>query len=249
LKTIDDIAQEHFGKEIILAGNGPGLVIMPSAGDFFARYMQNVRDRENGVGRDINGYNPPLTKVTRLADNSKPLWSINGGHSYHPGSNLGWMMDNHLSHSAASHPQPEFYDGLIKDSKIPIITSKAYPAYPAMVEFPLKEVVKKFKSKRFDETVDYMLAFSGYCGVKKVTVIGCDYQLFDRFPGERAGTEYWIGRLEGLGIEIDTSPSQNLMKPSPGRGAFFHPTFYGYSFDDPTANDPEVLEIVESIHY
>jgi hypothetical protein len=182
-----------------------------------------------------------------MPDDGTCQWTVNGGHTYHPFSNLGFMIDDHKFHRAETHPQPEFYDGLIKDAEIPIITSRKYPAYPALVEYPLKEIVKFYNSKRFDETIDYEIALAGYFGVKKLIVRGCDYQNFDRYPGERAGTEYWLGRVEQMGVEIDTTPSQNLMKPSV-REPMYSDVFYGYAKDHPV-HDKELLDIIKDIKY
>lgn len=248
MKTIDDIAQEHYGQEISLVGNGPNLVRMPGHEDFFGRYMQSVIDKKNGIEKDINEYPLPLTHVKRLIGHPRLHWTVNGGWSYHPESNLGFMMDDHKFHRDETHPQAAWYDNLIKDTQIPIMTSKAYPKYPALIEYPLKEVVKKFKTKRFDETIHWMCALAGYFQVKKIFFIGCDYQPYDRFSSERAGTEYWLGRLEGIGIEIDTSPSQYLMKPSP-REAMYDPNWYGFSKDNPLVHDSELLEIIKDVRH
>lgn len=248
MKTIDDIAQEHFGQEISIIGNGPTLVKMPGHEDFFARYMQTIIDRKNGVERDINEYPLPLTHVKRLIGHPRKHWTVNGGHSYHPESNLGFMIDDHSYHRAETHPQPVFYDNLIKESTIPIITSRAYPNYPALIEYPFKEVVKLFKTKRFDETIHWECALAGYFKVKKIYFLGCDYQPYDRFASERAGTEYWIGRLEGMGIECDTTPSQYLMKPAI-REPMYDKNWYGFSKDNPLVHDEELLELIKGFSH
>jgi hypothetical protein len=248
MKTIDDIAQEHVGQEISIVGNGPTLVMMGKHNEYFGRYVQYVRDQKNGIQRDINEYPPPLTHVNRLTGHPRLHWTVNGGWSYHPESNLGFVLDDHAFHRPETHPQPEFYDGLLSGAEIPVITSRVYPAYPAMIEYPLKEVVKKFKTKRFDETIHWEMALAGYFEVKKIYLIGCDYQPFDRFASERSGTEYWIGRLESLNIEIDTTGSQYLMKPSV-REPMYDPMWYGFAVDNPLCHDPELLELVKDIKY
>lgn len=248
MKTIDDIAQEHVGQVITIIGNGPSLVRMPGPIEYFSRFVQYARDRENGSAKDINEYGTPLTHVRRLPDDGTKQWTVNGGHSYHPHSNLGFMLDDHKFHRPETHPTPIWYDRLIRDTKIPIITSRVYQNYPAMVEYPLKEVVKKFKTKRFDETIHFECALAGYFEVKKVYFIGCDYQPFDRFASERSGTEYWIGKLEGLGIECITEGSQYLMKPS-AREPMYDPMWYGFARDNPICQDKELLEMVKDIRY
>lgn len=239
MKNIEEIAQEHTGQEISIVGNGPTLVRMPNWNDFFGRYMQTVKDREKGIFKDINEYDIPVTIVNQLRNHPRKIWTVNGGWSYHPESSLGFLMDDHKFHRDETHPSAAWYDNLIKTSTLPIMTSRAYPAYPALIEYPLKEVAKMFKTAYFGETIDYMCALAGYFEVKKVVFLGCDYQMHDRYPSERAGTEYWIGRLEERGIECDARPSQNLMKQAP-REPFYDPTWYGYAKDNPLVHDPEL---------
>lgn len=249
IKTIDDIAQEHYGQEISIVGNGPSLVRMPDHSDYFGRYVQSVRDQKEGKGRDINEYAAPLTNVKRLISHPRKHWCVNGGWSYHPESNLGFVLDDMCHHRAATHPMHEWYSDLMRNTKIPVFTSKAYPdEYPNFIEYPLKEVAKKFKTNRFDETIHFMAALAGYFQVKKVFFLGCDYQPFDRFASERSGTEFWIGRLEGLGIECDTTPSQYLMKPAV-REPMYDPRWYGFSRDNPIVHDPELLEFVKDVRH
>jgi hypothetical protein len=249
MKTIDDIAQEHFGQEISIVGNGPSLVNMPGHSQFFGRWAQYIRDNEKGLNKDINEYPPPLTHVKRLTGHPRRHWTVNGGWSYHPESNLGFVLDDMKFHRAETHPTHEWYSRLMEDTKIPVFTSRAYPdIFPSFIEYPLKEVVKKFKTKRFDETIHFMLALAGYFEVKKVVLLGCDYQPHDRFASERSGSEYWLGRLEQLGIEIDTSQSQYLMKPSV-REPMYSSLFYGFALDNPLVHDKETLDIVNKVNY
>ena len=242
MKNIEEIAQEHVGQEISIVGNGPTLVQMPDHRSFFGRYMQSVIDRQNGIVKDINDYGIPPTRVRQLKDHPRKIWTVNGGWSYHPESNLGFLMDDHKFHRDETHPQAGWYDNLMKTSTLPIMTSRAYPAYPAMVEYPLKEIAKMFGTNRFDETIHWELALAGYFQVKKIYMLGCDYQPTDRYPSERSGTEYWIGRLEGLGIEVDASSSQHLMKPGP-REVMYSKKWYGYAKDNPILQDQELLSM------
>ena len=247
-KKIEELAQFHYGKTVSIVGNGPTLVTMPGKVEHYHRYRLYTTDRAKGIQKDINEYEQPRAVVRRLANHPNPLWTVNGGWTYHPESNVGFLMDDHRFHRAETHPQPEWYDNQMKIAKIPIITSMPYPEYPSLTPYPLKEVIKKFRTKYFGESIDYMVALAGLFEVKKVVFYGCDYQLHDRFPGERAGTEYWIGRLEGIGIECDASPSQNLMKPSQWE-LQYHPQFYGYGRDNFPYTDDEINAFMRGEDY
>lgn len=242
--NLEEIGKQYKGGTIAIVGNGPSLVTMPGATAHFQRYIEIGKQRRSGDTKDINEYGPPKAIVKRLDNHPFPLWTINGAWTYHPKSTLGFLMDDHRFHRAETHPQPEWYDQQIKDPGIPIITSKAYDAYPSLVEFPIRDAIKEFRTKYFGETVDYMIALAILFEVKRIQFLGCDYALQDRYPGERAGTEYWIGKAEGRGIEIDATNSQNLMKVSPW-DKHYNPDFYGYGADNFPLTEEEITALLK----
>jgi len=242
--NLEEIAKQYHNGTVVIVGNGPRLVTMPGKDAAFQRFKHIAEQRSKGIYKDINEYEQPKALVHRIDDSPHPLWTINGAWTYHPKSTMGFMMDDHKFHRPETHPQPEWYDNLMKEAQIPIMTSKYYPQYPPLVEYPIREIIKKFKTSYFGETVDYMIALAVYFGVKKLIFIGCDYQLHDRFPGERASTEYWIGKVEAMGVECDASHSENLMKPS-GWEPHFHPQFYGYAKDDFPVSEQEISNLIK----
>ena len=243
MSQLEEMAQQYKGQTIAIIGNGPSLVTMPGPEAQFKRHLYIAAQREKGIHKDINAYEQPRALVRRLEKFPHPMWTINGAWVYHPLSTLGFLMDDHRFHREATHPQAKWYDGLMKKGHVPIMTSKAYPDYPAMVEYPLKEVIMKFKTLHFGETVDYMIALAGLFEVSKIIFLGCDYNMADRYPGERAGTEYWIGKVEEHGIECDASQCMNLMKPSPWESVY-HPRFYGFGADNFPYSDEELIQMV-----
>jgi hypothetical protein len=241
--NLEEIAKQYRGGTVVIVGNGPSLVKMPGKDAAFQRYIHFTTQRENGEVTDINEFAQAKALVHRIENSPHPMWTINGAWSYHPKSTLGFLMDDQRFHRAETHPQHEWYDNLIKTATIPIMTSKSYPDYPTMIEFPIREAIARFKTTYFGETVDYMIALAGLFEVKRIEFVGCDYQLQDRFPGERASTEYWIGKMESLGIECDASKCANLMKQSAWE-SHFHPLFYGFSKDDFPVSDNELEELI-----
>jgi len=241
--NLEEIGKQYRGGTIVIVGNGPSLVTMPGKEAAFKRYIDFTRQREEGLVSDINEFEQAKAMVHRVDNSPYPLWTVNGAWSYHPKSTLGFLMDDQKFNRAETHPQHEWYDNMIKTAEIPIMTSKAYPEYKAMVEYPIKEVIAKYRSTYFGETIDYMICLAGLFEVNRIEFIGCDYQLKDRFPGERASTEYWIGRMESMGIECDASKCANLMKQSQWE-THFHPLLYGYDKDSFPVSDEEIKELV-----
>jgi len=241
---LEEIAEKYRGGTVVIVGNGPSLVTMPGKEANFNRYINFTRQREKGLVTNINEFDQAKAIVHRLDNSPHPLWTVNGAWTYHPKSTLGFLMDDQKFHRAETHPQHEWYDNLIRTSTIPIMTSKAYPEdYPALVEYPIKDAISTFRTDYFGETIDYMIALAGLFGVKRIEFLGCDYQLADRFPGERASTEYWIGKMESLGIECDATKCSNLMKQSP-RESHFHEKLYGFAKDTFPLSDEEIEELI-----
>jgi hypothetical protein len=116
----------------------------------------------------------------------------------------------------------------IKKYEGPVYTCFPQPEFPSSVSFPLGEVIAKYKSLYFNNTVPYMLAFAGLLGVEKVTMFGADYTYPGRMAAEagRACTEYWLGRLHSQGVEIEVCNQSTLMDGRDAVGGVF--PLYGY---------------------
>lgn len=101
----------------------------------------------------------------------------------------------------------------IKSVKVPIMTSTARPEIsPMLVEYPIEEIMAKFGSKYFSNTVPYAIAYAVHIGVKKLTFFGCDYDYNgDTHEVNRAGTEFWLGICHALGVHVCVSQQSNLM--------------------------------------
>ena len=168
--TLEQIAAEYRGSEIAILGNGPTMIYR--------------NDQGGVVGKaDFSQY-------------PHPIWSINGGWHYHPNSRLGFMMDDLKGPALSEHPDPPWYLALTQQATIPILTSKAYPEFPAQVEFPLADVMRFFELAYFAESINYMIAFAVMIGVERIEFYGADY--LNSRPQERASTEFWAGVAHGL---------------------------------------------------
>lgn len=112
----------------------------------------------------------------------------------------------------------------------PIVTSRAHPDYPGLVEFPLADVLNKFPLGYFNSTAAYAVAYALHIGVKKITCFGMDFTYPDAHDAEkgRACVEFWLGMAAARGIEISVPKTTSLldaMNPQSAR-------FYGYDCVD-----------------
>ncbi len=95
----------------------------------------------------------------------------------------------------------------------PIMTSRAHPDYPGLVEFPLEDVLNKLGYDYFNSTAAYAVAYAIYIGVEKISLWGIDYTLPNAHDAEkgRACVEYWIGRAMALGIQVAIPRRSSLL--------------------------------------
>lgn len=113
----------------------------------------------------------------------------------------------------------------MRHTSVPIMTSRAHPDYPSLVEFPLEEVVSEFKRAYFNSTAAYAVAYAIWIGVKKISIFGFDFTYPNAHHAEkgRACVEFWLGIAAAEGIELAIPHESSLMDAC-------HPEdrFYGY---------------------
>lgn len=113
----------------------------------------------------------------------------------------------------------------------PIYTSKVYPEYPGLVEFPLEEVINSVGTAYFNSTPAYAFCYAMYMSVTRISLFGIDFTWPNAHEAERgrACVEYWIGRAMQRGIGIFVAPNSTLLDanmPASDR-------FYGYDARTP----------------
>ena len=113
----------------------------------------------------------------------------------------------------------------------PIITSRAYPDYPASVAFPLEQAVNALDCiNAFDSTVDYGMALALMLKAREITLYGCDFNwrgASEVEPG-RSSLSYWVGRAQERGVIVKIARHSTLMNAAGKPG----PRFYGYDGAD-----------------
>lgn len=108
----------------------------------------------------------------------------------------------------------------------PVITSRAHPDYPGLVEFPLAEVVSQFPLAYFNSTAAYAVAYALHLGASKISCFGMDFTYPDAHDAEkgRACVEFWLGIAAARGVEIALPKTTSLMDALNSQDQ----RFYGY---------------------
>jgi hypothetical protein len=101
----------------------------------------------------------------------------------------------------------------IKTSPVPVVTSRNHPDYPALVEFPLEDVLNNLGHDYFNSTAAYAIAFAIHTGVAKISLFGMDFSYPNQHDAEkgRACVEYWLGQAQARGILITLPKTTTLM--------------------------------------
>ena len=118
----------------------------------------------------------------------------------------------------------------MKTSRAPIMTSRKHPDYPALVEFPLEDVLNHLGHDYFNSTAAYAVAFAIHVGAKKISLFGMDFAYAKSHDAEkgRGCVEYWLGQAQARGIEIGLPTSTTLMDACASRAE----RLYGYDSVD-----------------
>lgn len=129
---------------------------------------------------------------------------------------------------AAAKPESNIAQMLkwMKTHPGPIITSRAHPDYPGLVEFPLGEVLTANPLGYFNSTAAYAVAYALHVGATKISLFGMDFTYPDVHDAEkgRACVEFWLGIAAERGVELSmpkTTSLMDAMNPQAQR-------FYGY---------------------
>lgn len=95
----------------------------------------------------------------------------------------------------------------------PIMTSRAHPDYPGLVEFPLEDVLNKLGYDYFNSTAAYAIAYAIFIGVEKLSLWGFDFTYPSAHDAEkgRGCCEYWIGVAMARGIKIAVPKTSTLL--------------------------------------
>ncbi len=124
----------------------------------------------------------------------------------------------------------------------PIFTLDRYEQWPASQRFPIEEVIRWVGRDYFTSTVAFALGYALMLALRdgnvaEVGLWGIDLVHETEYGEQRPCAEYYLGRLEGLGVKVTTHQDSALL----------HQLFrYGYDHENPLYR--EVRKLFEA-HY
>jgi len=99
---------------------------------------------------------------------------------------------------------------------IPIVSLHRFREIKRLSLYPYNRIVEKFGTEFFTNSICYMLAYAIYKKYKKIRMYGIDMVGQIEYQIERGGIEYWVGRAEGMGIEVTNTKASMVCKTAMG---------------------------------
>ena len=186
-----------------------------------------------GLGPSINEY---LEATKRLGGRKKyadETWGMNALGDVFICDKLFHMDDIRIQEiRAEARPESNIAAMVkwLKDYQGEVITSRAYPDYPCLTEFPLEDVLNEFEIPYFNSTAAYAIAYAVFIGVERISVFGADFTYPNSNQAEagRGCVEFWLGIASARGIKITLPATTSLMDAMMTQEA----KLYGYDTQD-----------------
>lgn len=182
-----------------------------------------------GLGPSVDQY---LDIVKRQGGRSKfcdQVWAINALGDVFDCDLIFHMDDIRIQEIRANAAPESNIAAMVKwlqTTETPVMTSRAHENYPALIEFPLEDVLNTLGLDYFNSTAAYAVAYAIYSGATKISIFGMDFTYENVHHAEkgRACVEFWIGQAHARGIEICTPKNTTLLDANIDRQA----RLYGY---------------------
>lgn len=133
-------------------------------------------------------------------------------------------------HKANYWKDPDTYTRM-KKINLPMYMQEKHKEFPTSMRYPI-EIVEHYRAYS-TSTISYMLALAYHSFVmtekpKHVALFGIQMLADAEYSEQRPCCEYWIGRMEGVGIDVEIAPGSAVLA-SPG--------LYGYEGYNPISYD------------
>ena len=103
--------------------------------------------------------------------------------------------------------------------------------------YPLDQIIHKYKTHYFANSISYMVAYAMFTGVESMTLYGIDHVNYREYLMAKAGLEYWLGRAQQSGMDINICAGSAVLRTITDK-------LYGYEFKYDKNSVPEEKFIV-----
>jgi hypothetical protein len=153
----------------------------------------------------------------QVAPNNGICWGINTHIMKRPYSVLFDMHDiegelsgsRHADWGLSKHKHDESVNHCLEND-VTVFSLGAIEG-TTIIEYPLEKICKYFKKNYFTCGVAYAIAMAIYQGATQIDIWGTYLRIGGEHEYERPCIEYWIGRAEGLGIDVNVHGMSTLL--------------------------------------
>lgn len=138
------------------------------------------------------------------------LWGMNQAHLHFQRQADRWF-EMHLPEFTADVRDPA-YLAFLKTCPIPIYMIDANDEFPNSVRYPIEEALHFAGRDYFTSSVALMLAIAGMEKFEEVHLYGINLAIGDEYFYEKACAEWWLGKLEGMGVKIYIPAASSMLK-------------------------------------
>lgn len=199
-----------------------------------------------GLGPSLDQYTNVCKRLGGRHRYCDETWAINALGSVIQCDKIFHMDDVRIQElRAEAEPDSNIASMLhwLKTTRIPVITSRPHPDYPATEAFPLIEVLNAHALGYFNSTAAYAVAYAVWIGVKKISLFGCDFTYPNAHDAEkgRACVEFWLGIAAERGIRLAVPKNSTLLDAIHTQ----RERFYGYDTLDLniSANEAGIIHV------
>lgn len=149
-------------------------------------------------------------------DPSVDCFSLNDGYRVFPQDVpwAGWFELHQwwdMLRRSGRYVTGEHHVWLSQPHDFPIYMKQHSDSYPASVKYPVEPILEKWGLYHCS-SASWMLAFALYKGYKKILLYGWEMGTDTEYFYQRANFEYWIGRAEGMGVQVLLPENCSLLR-------------------------------------
>lgn len=160
----------------------------------------------------IIGTADPTRQMAPYGDENFEVWGVAVAATYSDVKRLDVQFELHPSDYWTRDANVE---KRLAETKVPIYMHEKFPNIPTSMRYPIELVTAH--RKYFTNSIAYMLALA-YHGFKvtgnpkHVALFGIHMQTGEEYAEQRPCCEYWLGRMEGAGMDIEMAPGGALLQ-------------------------------------
>ena len=158
------------------------------------------------------------------------IWSMNQGYM-HCLRRTDRHFEMHMPEATADVRDPDYLKWL-GSCPIPVYMIQHYDHIPNSIRYPIEDAIHFAGRDYFTSSIAFMMALAGLEGFTEIHLYGINLAIGDEYFYEKPCAEWWIGKLEGLGLKVYVPSASSLLKQF---------RRYGYSIDARPAQSWKVL--------